>query len=59
MPIVNLAKVGENLLVLVILGFLGWAIWQKMQGKDFMGKFRARAKKIVGGDNDGESGEYF
>lgn len=45
------AQIGENLLTLIILGGLGYIIYQRMQGKKVLEGVQERTRRIFGGKN--------
>jgi len=50
--VVSFSRLGDNLLTLLILAALGYMIYQKMKGKDMLGKIRDRMGRIRGGGKD-------
>ena len=46
-------RIAENLLTILILGFMGWIIYHNMKGNDALSSFRDSVSKFTGGNKDG------
>lgn len=50
------SRIFENLLTILVLGGLGWILYQHFQGNDTFSNFKDKMGKVIGGNKNGRFG---